>query len=216
MGLVTRVLLVDDHALFRKGVRALLATMNDIEVVGEAQNGPEAIDVCRRSAPDLVLLDLQMPGGGGIDAIPGLRAAAPGVAILVVTMRADDAAVQEALLLGARGYIVKDTEGDDFIRAVTAVARGDTFIGREGAGQLESLLRGRTRPLPFPDLTERERDVLRLIARGHGNGEIARELCLSLKTVQNYVSRIFVKLGVAERPQAIVAAREAGLHHDQM
>src|SRR4051794_7160406 len=137
---MTRVLLVDDHALFRKGVRALLATMGDVEVVAEAQSGPEAIEACRSTAPDLILLDLQMPGGGGLEAIPGLREAAPTAAILVVTMRADDSAVREALLLGARGYILKDADADDFIRAVTSVSHGDTFIGREVAAQLAALL----------------------------------------------------------------------------
>jgi DNA-binding NarL/FixJ family response regulator len=209
---MTRVLLVDDHALFRKGLRALLATMDGVEVVGEAQNGPDAVDLCRSSAPDLILLDLQMPGGGGLDAIPGLRGAAPTAAILIVTMRADDAAVRESLLLGARGYVLKDAEGDDFIRAVTSVARGDTFIGREVAAQLHALLAGSPQSLPFPDLTDRERAVLQRMAQGRNNTEIAHDLHLSTKTVQNYVSRIFVKLGVAERPQAIVAARDAHLH----
>lgn len=209
---MTRVLLVDDHALFRKGVRALLATMVEVEVVGEAQSGPEAVEVCRSVTPDLILLDLQMPQGGGLEVIPALREAAPTAAILIVTMRADDSAVREALLLGAHGYVVKDADGDDFIRAVTSVARGDTFIGREVAAQLHALLTGSSQALPFPDLTSRERAVLQLMAQGKNNTEIAHGLHLSTKTVQNYVSRIFVKLGVAERPQAIVAARDARLH----
>lgn len=212
MAIVTRVLLVDDHALFRKGVRALLSTMQDIEVIGEAQSGPEAIAACSNLTPDVVLLDLQMPGGGGLEAVPGIRQAAPGAAILVVTMRADDAAVREALLLGAHGYVLKDTDGDDFIRAVTSVARGDTHLDRGVADQLASLLHGRATSVPFPGSTERERAVLSLMAQGRSNGEIARDLYLSTKTVQNYVSKVFLKLGVADRAQAIVAAREEGLH----
>jgi DNA-binding NarL/FixJ family response regulator len=209
---VTSVLLVDDHALFRKGVRALLATMDGVVVVGEAQSGPEAVTVSLEVKPDVVLLDLQMPGGSGLEAIPGIRHAAPDAAILVVTMRGDDAAVREALLLGARGYLLKDTEGDDFIRAIASVARGDTHLDRRIADQLTSLLHDRTTVLPFPDLTERERAVLTLMARGRANGEIARELFLSTKTVQNYVSKVFLKIGVRDRAQAIVAAREKGLH----
>ncbi len=193
-------------------MRALLGTMDDIEVVGEAQNGPDAIDASRSTTPDLILLDLQMPGGGGLEAIPGLLEAAPGAAILVVTMRADDSAVRESLLLGARGYVLKDAEGDDFIRAVTSVVRGDTFIGREVAPQLAGLLSRQTQTLPFADLTERERAVLQRMAQGKSNTEIAHDLHLSMKTVQNYVSRVFVKLGVADRARAIVAARDAQLH----
>lgn len=209
---VTRVLLVDDHALFRKGVRALLSTMDDIEVVAEARSGPEAVAACRKWNPDVVLLDLQMPGGGGLEALPAIREAAPGVAVLVVTMRADDAAVREALLLGARGYVLKDTDGDDFVRAVVSVARGDTHIDRDVTEHLTALLHSRTTDVPFPDLTDRERAVLTLMARGRSNGDIGRELYLSTKTVQNYVSRVFQKIGVPDRAHAIVAARDAGLH----
>ena len=209
---MTRVFLVDDHALFRKGVRALLSTMEGIQIVGEAQSGPEAITGCAQVKPDVVLLDLQMPGGGGLEAIPGIREAVPDAKVLVVTMRSDDAAVREALLLGARGYVLKDTEGDDLIRAVNSVARGDTHLDRDVTEHLTALLHGRTVAVPFPDLTERERAVLTLIAQGRSNGDIGRELYVSTKTVQNYVSRVFLKIGVSDRAQAIVAAREEGLH----
>jgi DNA-binding NarL/FixJ family response regulator len=127
-------------------------------------------------------------------------------------MRTDDAAVREALLLGARGYVLKDTDGSDFIRAVTSVARGDTHLDRDVAEHLTALLHSRTTAAPFPGLTERERAVLTLMAQGRSNGEIGREMYLSTKTVQNYVSRVFGKIGVADRAQAIVAAREKGLH----
>jgi DNA-binding NarL/FixJ family response regulator len=129
-----------------------------------------------------------------------------------VTMRADDAAVREALLLGARGYVLEDTDGDDFIRAVTSVARGDTHLDRDVAEHLTALLHSRATAAPFPDLTDRERAVLTLMAQGRSNGEISRELYLSTKTVQNYVSKVFLKIGVADRAQAIVAARQEGLH----
>ncbi len=208
---MTTVLLVDDHALFRKGVRALLETIEDTEVIGEAASGPEAIRLARELRPDLVLLDLQMPGGEGLPAIPHLLADAPDLAILVVTMRADDAAVRDALHAGALGYVLKDMEGDDFIRAVGAVGRGDAFVGREVAGSLRQYT-PLPDPTPFPELTNRERAVLACMARGQTNDEISRELFLSRKTVQNNVSLIFSKLQVADRPHAIVLAREAGLH----
>jgi DNA-binding NarL/FixJ family response regulator len=211
---MTRVLLVDDHALFRRGVRALLTTMPDLEVVGEVDSGPAAVEMAGTLQPDVVLLDLQMPAGGGLDAIPGILREAPASAILVVTMREDSAAVGQALLLGARGYVLKGSDGDDFIRAVAAVARGDAYIGRELAAQLSGLLGTRAQGLAFPQLTERERSILRLMAQGDANADIARRLQLTTKSVQNYVSRIFAKLGVADRPRAIVLARDAGLHLD--
>lgn len=137
---------------------------------------------------------------------------APDASVLVVTMRSDDVAVREALRLGARGYVLKDIEADDFLRAVAVVGRGDSYVGREVASQLASLLLPESAPVAFPDLTTRERDVLRLMARGSSNAQIAGALHLTTKSVQNYVSRIFVKLGVADRPRAIVLAREAELH----
>ena len=208
------LLLVDDHALFRRGVRALLATMPEIDVIGEADSGPAAVDAARSLQPDLVLLDLEMPGGGGLDALPEILRESPGSSVLVVTMREDSSAVRDALMLGARGYVLKDTDADDFIRAVAAVARGDAYLGRELAGQLSELLRPRKSAPAFAQLTERERAILQLMARGHANADIASTLHLSTKSVQNYVSRIFAKLGVADRPRAIVVAREAGLHLD--
>jgi DNA-binding NarL/FixJ family response regulator len=211
---MTSVLLVDDHALFRRGVRALLATMPELDVVGEADSGPAAVDAARTLRPDLVLLDLQMPGGGGLDAIPGILRESPNSSILVVTMREDSAALREALLLGGRGYVLKDTDGDNFIRAVATVARGDAYIGRELAVQLSEMLRARAESHAFPRLTQRERTILQLMAQGDANADIARSLHLTTKSVQNYVSRIFAKLGVADRPRAIVLAREAGLHLD--
>jgi DNA-binding NarL/FixJ family response regulator len=212
---VISTLLVDDHALFRRGVRALLATMPEVDVVGEADSGPAAVEAARTLRPDLVLLDLQMPGGAGLDAIPGILQESPGSSILVVTMREDSAALREALLLGARGYILKDTDGDSFIRAVATVARGDAYIGGELAAQLSEMLHARAQSPAFPHLTERERTILQLMAQGEANADIARSLHLSTKSVQNYVSRIFAKLGVADRPRAIVLAREAGLHLGQ-
>lgn len=211
---MTGVLLVDDHALFRRGVRALLATMPGVDVVGEVASGHAAVAAAGELAPDVVLLDLQMPDGGGLEAIPGILRESPGSAVLVVTMREDTAAVREALLLGARGYVLKGSDGDDFVRAVAAVARGDAYIGRELAGQLSDVLSSRTQAPAFPQLTERERSILRLMAQGDANADIARRLQLTTKSVQNYVSRIFAKLGVVDRPRAIVLAREAGLHLD--
>ncbi|RNL80192.1 response regulator [Nocardioides marmorisolisilvae] len=207
-----RTLLVDDHALFRRGVRALLATMPDVEVVGEADSGPAAVDEARSLQPDLVLLDLQMPGGGGLDAIPAILNESPSSSILVVTMREDSTALRQALVLGARGYVLKDTDGENFIQAVSTVGLGDAYIGRELAVQLAGLLQAPTPSSAFPELTERERTILQLMARGEANADIARSLHLTTKSVQNYVSRIFAKLDVADRSRAIVIAREAGLH----
>jgi DNA-binding NarL/FixJ family response regulator len=207
-----RVLVVDDHALFRSGVRALIDTIDAAEVVGEAASGAEAVAAATDLQPDLVLLDLEMPGGSGLDAIPGLRSAAPGAAILVLTMRDDEPAVRTALRAGARGYLLKDLEPDELVGAISMVARGDTVIGRDVADRLAELLGRSSDARSFPDLTDSERATLRLMSLGRTNAEIAGELYLSVKTVQNYVSRIFVKLAVADRAQAIVAAREAGLH----
>jgi len=211
---VTSVLLVDDHALFRRGIRALLATVAGVDVVGEADSGPAGVEAARALRPDVILLDLEMPGGGGLDALPGILRESPSSSVLVVTMREDGSAVREALLSGARGYVLKDSDGDDFIRAVETVASGDAYLGHDLATQLSDLLRARRQGPTFPELTERERSILRLMAQGDGNADIARRLQLTTKSVQNYVSRIFAKLGVADRPRAIVLAREAGLHLD--
>ncbi|GAB3589425.1 response regulator transcription factor [Angustibacter peucedani] len=210
-----RVLVADDHTLFRKGVRALLSTLPDVEVVGEAATGEEAVAAAASTAPDLVLMDLGMPGAGGLPAIRAITAAQPATNVLVVTMFEDDDSVFEAMRAGARGYVLKDMDADDFARAILAVGRGEALFSRGIASRMMSFFaHPPSAPVAgdaFPELTESERNVLRLMANGVNNAAIAKELHLSPKTVRNYVSSIFRKLQVADRAQAIVRAREAGL-----
>lgn len=208
-----RILIADDHPLFRKGLRALLATMPQTEVAGEATNGVEAVRLAGELRPDLVLLDLHMPGGDGLTAIRRLATVAPQTHILVVTMFDDDDSVFAALRAGARGYTLKDTDDDEMIRAITAVGHGEAIFSPSIAGRIMAFFAQRpSQPAtPFPSLTPSEHNVLQLLARGLPNETIAGRLNLSHKTVRNYVSAIFSKLHVASRAEAIVRAREAGI-----
>lgn len=209
-----RILIADDHPLFRKGMRTLLVSMPETEVVGEATTGKEAVDRALALQPDIVLMDLQMPEGGGLTAIRSLTSANPETRILVVTLFEDDESVFAALKAGARGYVLKDADEDEMIRAIQAVARGEAIFSPAVASRLMDYFAA-TRTSPhaeaFPDLTEREREILAMIARGRSNYEIAEELSISLKTVRNHASNIFSKLQVADRTQAAIRAREAGL-----
>jgi DNA-binding NarL/FixJ family response regulator len=209
---VIRVLIADDHTLFRRGVRSLLSTVPEVEVVGEASDGDTAITLTAELAPDLVLMDLQMPGGGGLAAIRAITERSPTANVLVVTMFEDDDSVFAAIRAGARGYVLKDMDADAFARAIVAVGRGETLFSR---GIATRMMRFFSDPhpttRPFPDLTDSERGVLAMMATGANNATIAREMSLSPKTVRNYISNIFRKLQVADRAQAIVVAREAGL-----
>ena len=207
-----RVLIADDHALFRRGVRSLLSTVAEIEVVGEASDGEAAVAMAADLAPDLVLMDLQMPGNGGLAAIRAVTEQSPTTNVLVVTMFEDDDSVFAAMRAGARGYVLKDMDADDFARAILTVGRGEALFSR---GIATRMIRFFSEPQPaarpFPDLTDSERNVLNLMANGANNTTIARDLSLSAKTVRNYISNIFRKLQVADRAQAIVIARQAGL-----
>lgn len=209
-----RVLIVDDHPLFRKGLQTLLDSMPETSVIGEATTGQEAVQQALALAPDVILMDLQMPGGGGLAAIQQLTRQQPEARILVVTLFEDDESVFTALKAGARGYILKDADEDEMIRAIQAVAQGEAIFSPAIASRLIDYFTA-TRVSPnaeaFPDLTEREREILILIARGRSNTEIADELTISLKTVRNHASNIFNKLQVADRTQAALRAREAGL-----
>lgn len=214
--MTVRVLVADDHRLFRDGVRALLSVTEDLDVVGEAPDAATAVARCAELDPDVVLMDLQMPGGG-LRATSAIAQAQPSVAVLVLTMFDDDDSVFAAIRAGARGYVLKDSEAEELTRAVRAAAAGEAIFGRAIAARLLTYFAGQAaRPVPgaapFDDLTASERNVLRLVAQGSNNQEIARELYISHKTVRNYVSSIFRKLQVANRAEAIVAAREAGLH----
>ena len=210
----TRVLVADDHPLFRKGLRTLLNSLPETAVVGEATNGAAAVEMALALRPDVILMDLQMPEGGGLAAIRRLVQAWPEARILVVTLFEDDESVFTALKVGARGYVLKDAEEGEIARAIQAVAQGEAIFSPTIAARLmDYFAAGRALPqvATFPDLTEREREILARIARGHSNAEIADELFISLKTVRNHASNIFNKLQVADRTQAAIRAREAGL-----
>jgi DNA-binding NarL/FixJ family response regulator len=172
-------------------------------------SGEEAVELVARLAPDVLVVDLHMPGLGGVEAIRRIRPVQPAVRVLVLTMDDADALVVAAVRAGARGYLLKDSEPDDVLRAVRAVARGDAVFGAALAGRLAGLFSGSAQP--FPELTGREREVLDLVARGLGNAAIAERLGISLKTVRNVVSAVLVKLRAADRAAAVVLAREAGL-----
>lgn len=215
-----RILIADDHPVFRFGLRALLNAMPDTEVVGEGTNGDEVLALADTVQPDVILMDINMPGVNGIEATRRIRETNPDMRILMVTMLEDES-VFAAMRAGARGYVVKGAEPAEVLRAIRAVADGEAIFS---PGIAERLIHyfatpptamgagARSTPaLLFPDLTEREREVLTLIAQGFTNSAIAEQLILSPKTVRNYITEIFSKLQVADRAQAIIRARNAGL-----
>lgn len=209
-----RVLIADDHPLFRHGIRECLNLAPEIEVIGEATSGEDAIIQAERLHPDVILMDVNMPGVNGIEATSRILLSSPHIRILVVTMFEDDGTVFAAMRAGARGYILKDAEKENILRAIQAVGNGEAIFSPTIATRLIDFFAGQASTLPkeiFPSLTEREREILQLIARGQSNADIARELSLSPKTVYNYASNILNKLQVADRAQAIIRAREAGL-----
>lgn len=209
-----RVLVVDDHAHFRAGLRALLATADGVEVCGEAASGEEALTALARHQPDVVLLDLAMPGMGGIAATQRILETNPHVRVLVLSMADDDDSVFAALRAGARGYVLKGARRVEIIRAVRAVADGEAIFGPAIATRLMGYFAAvdREPPAPtIPGLTQREHEILALVAQHLTNPQIAQRLGLSQKTVRNHVSNIFAKLQVADRAHAIDVAREAGL-----
>lgn len=209
-----RVLIADDHSLFRQGLAVLLASLPGLEVVSEAANGHEALAATLETLPDVVLMDIQMPGGNGLEATRRILAKAPSVGILMLTMFDDDESVFMAMRAGARGYILKGADQEQLVRAIQAVARGEALFSPGIAARLLAFFQTPHPSLPlniFPELTRRELEVLKLIAAGTGNREIARQLELSDKTVRNYISNIFSKLQVVDRAQAIIKARDAGL-----
>ena len=209
-----RIFVAEDHPLFRRGVVSLLSSVPDFEVVGEATSGGEAVERATRLQPDVILMDLQMPRGNGIEATREIARKSPDVRVLVVTLFEDDDSVFMALRAGARGYILKDADEEELARAIRAVGRGEAIFSPAVAERVLAYFASSSpaaQPQAFPSLTDREREILNLIARGHPNPAIARELSLSTKTVSNYVSNIFTKLQVADRAQAMIRAREAGL-----
>jgi DNA-binding NarL/FixJ family response regulator len=209
-----RVLIADDHPVFRHGMRAVLEAAPETVVVEEATTGAEAVAFAGQLQPDVILMDLQMPDLDGIEATRQVLQTNPSIRVLVITMFEDDTSVFAAMRAGARGYVLKDATKGEILRAIRAVADGQAIFSPTIATRLLTFF---ANPYPhapeelFPELTTREREILELIAQGHSNSEIARQLGLSTKTVSNYVSNIFNKLQVADRAAAIIRARDAGL-----
>lgn len=207
-----RVLIADDHPLFRDGLAALLRAGPGTELAGAAASGPEAVAMARQERPDVVVMDLRMPGLNGIEATRRIARDNPGVAVLVLTMLEDDQSVFAALRAGARGYLLKGADQEDIRRAVHAAAAGEAIFGAGLAARVLAFFAATGRaPELFPELSDREREVLELVAQGRPNAVIAARLHLSEKTIRNNVSNILTKLQVADRAQAIVRARDAGL-----
>jgi len=210
-----RLVVADDHTLFREGVASLLERVPDVELVGQAASGEEAIELVRAHQPDIVLMDLQMPGLGGIEATRAIAAANAAVGVIMLTMFEDDESVFAAIRAGARGYVLKDADRGSLLRAIRAVASGEVILGQAVAQQV--LQHFGTAPATAPprptldELTPRELDVLQLIGQGVRNREIAQRLVISEKTLGNHISSIFSKLQVTDRTQAALRAREAGL-----
>jgi DNA-binding NarL/FixJ family response regulator len=207
-----RVLIADDHPVFRAGLRALIEQSGDLTFAGEAQNADEAVDKAGMLRPDVVVLDLRMPGGG-LSATRRIAAAVPSAGILLLTMHDDEESVLAAMRAGARGYVLKGAHEDDIVRAIRAVASGEAIFGAAVADLLLDLFADAppAAERAFPDLTDREREILELLAHGSSNGQIAQRLDLAPKTVRNHVARICNKLQVLDRAQAALRAREAGL-----
>jgi DNA-binding NarL/FixJ family response regulator len=205
--------IADDHPVFRRGLKALLDGEDGLSVVGEAADGLTAVSVVLDLEPDVVVMDLHMPGLGGVEAAKRILEALPSLGVLVLTMHEDDELVFAAMKAGARGYLVKTTDDDEIVRAVQAIGAGEAIFSATIAQRMMGYFTAisSSKAVLFPQLTDRERDVLELMASGLDNPSIAHKLSLSGKTVRNRVSAIFTKLQVADRAQAIVRAREAGL-----
>ena len=211
-----RVLVVDDHPLYREGLVTAMSAMPGVQVVGEAGDGHAAVEAARRLSPDVVVMDLHMPGLNGIDATRQVVLEQPSVAVLVLTMLDGDDSVFAAMRAGARGYLLKGADRGEIARAVEGVAHGEVVFSAGIASRVLGFFAagpgaGPAALDPFPGLTEREREILDLVARGLTNAEIARRLVVSDKTVRNHVSNVFTKLQVAGRAEAVARARDAGL-----
>lgn len=205
-----KILIADDHPMYRKGLKTVLETVNDLVVVGEATNGEEAITLCNQVSPDVILMDIRMPGLNGVDAAKQIKANHPDVQILFLTMHQDDSSVLTALKTGARGYLLKDADKDEIIRAIRSVAAREAIFSAEVA---ERMIDFATRPSStldrFTQLTSREKEVLHFIAEGYSNSEISKELGLTAKTVSNYVTLVLNKLHATDRTAATQMVKEA-------
>ena len=212
-----RVLIADDHPLFREGMRGRLDRVADVAVVGEAASGDEAVELAHQLEPHIILMDIKMPGLNGIEATRKIQQASPQIGVLVLTMFEDDDSVFAAMRAGAKGYLLKDSGGEGVVHAIRAVASGEAVFGPGVAERIIGFFSAPRAAAPqraFPELTEREEEVLSLVAQGKSNREIARQLFVSLKTVRNHVSNILLKLQVADRAQAVIRARDAGMGRD--
>ena len=210
----TRVLIVDDHPVVREGLAGALAVEDDLTVVGSSADGAEAVQVAADMQPDVIVMDLHMPGLSGIEATRQIVGASPHIGVLVLTMVDEEDSVFAAVRAGARGYLLKGASPEDILRAVRSVARGEAVFGPGVAERMLGYFTAahtRPRPAPFPHLTDREREILHLVASGARNADIARQLVISPKTVRNHISNIFTKLQVADRADAIEQAHAAGL-----
>jgi DNA-binding NarL/FixJ family response regulator len=208
------ILIADDHTLFRDGLKALFDSIEDLELVGEAADGEAAVRIAGETQPDVILMDIQMPGVNGIEATRHIVSASPHIGIIMVSMLEDDDSVFAAMRAGARGYVLKGADQEQMLRTIRAVAGGEALFGAGIAERLMNFfanLTPATDERTFPELTNREHEVLEMIAQGHNNLEIANALVITHKTVRNHVSNIFSKLQVADRAQAIIRARDAGM-----
>ncbi|MGI5162177.1 response regulator [Microbispora sp. CA-102843] len=209
-----RVLVVDDHPVFREGFAALLTSIDEVEVAGTASTGVEALAQAAEREPDVVVMDVQMPDMDGIEATRRILEEHPEMGVVVLTMSEEDGTIFDALRAGARGYLLKGAEPDEVVRAITTVAGGGVVFGAVLASRIADFLAPRPRSgdvSPFPSLTAREHEVLDLVAAGLSNGQIAARLFLSQKTVRNHVHAVLGKLQAADRAEAIIRARDAGL-----
>lgn len=213
-----RVLIADDHALFREGLRAILKAIPDIEIVGEAGTGQDALNLASELKPDVILMDVQMPDLNGVEATERILKTQPNAGIIIVTMLEDDDSLFSAMRAGARGYVLKGADKAEMLKSIRAVADGEALFGPAIAAKLLNFFhqnpqksKNESPSIAFPELTDREREILDCIARGDTNSEIAERLTISLKTVRNHVSSIFNKLQVTNRAQAAIRARDIGL-----
>jgi DNA-binding NarL/FixJ family response regulator len=208
-----RIVVADDHPVFRGGLRTLVEESDQLAFVAEAADGEQAVRLCREHEPDVVLMDIRMPGTSGVEATRRIVAELPSVGVLMLTMLEDDTSLFAAMRAGARGYVLKGAAPAEIIRAIVAVAAGEALFGAAVAGRIAGFLQPdlRRQHHPFPALSSRERDILELVAAGKPNAAIAETLVLSEKTVRNNITNIFAKLDVTDRAEAIVKARRAGL-----
>jgi len=208
-----RIEIADDHPVYRDGLRALVGRSPDLELVGEAATGTDAVTIAMATTPDVILMDLRMPGMTGIEATRAILERLPDTRIVILTMSEDDDSLFLAMRAGARGYLPKDADSEELVRAIRAAALGEVIFGASIATRMQRYFAAsRQRSVdPFPELTDREDEVLDLVARGLSNPEISRRLEIADKTVRNHVASIFNKLRVVDRAQAIVRAREAGM-----